>query len=134
MLKQETMIKLRNRGAAIVAGVATYMMAGSVVIAQSSAQDGLDAVVPVGSDNRTEIFGADGVFERIVNLLLFLVGAISVIMLIIGGIRYVVSAGDQNQVTGAKNTIMYAIVGIVVSVLAWGIVNFILTRLYTTTP
>jgi len=52
-------------------------------------------------------------------------------MLIIGGIRYVISGGDQNQVTGAKNTIMYAIVGIVVAFLAFAAVNFVVTKLAT---
>lgn len=130
MIKQETMIKLRNRGAATAASLSTFIAAGSAVKAQGSAQDGLDAAIPPGSENAVDIFDSDGIFERVVNTLLFLVGAISVIMLIIGGIRYIVSAGDQNQVTGAKNTIMYAIVGIIVAVVAYGIVNFVLTKLY----
>ena len=46
-------------------------------------------------------------------------------MLIIGGIRYVISGGDQAQVTAAKNTILYAIVGIVVAFLAYAAVNFV---------
>lgn len=130
MLKQETIIKLRNRGAATVAGLATFAMTTSVAVAQDAIK-GLEDAVPEASNNRTDIFDPDsGIFSRVVNLLLFLVGAISVIMLIVGGIRYIISAGDQNQVTGAKNTIMYAIVGIIVAVLAYGIVNFLLNRLY----
>ena len=46
-------------------------------------------------------------------------------MLIIGGIRYVVSGGDSGAVTSAKNTILYAIVGIVVAILAYALVNFV---------
>ena len=68
----------------------------------------------------------DGIFKTITNVLLFLIGAISVIMLIIGGIRYVVSGGDSSAVTGAKNTILYAIVGIVVAILAYALVNFVI--------
>ncbi len=132
MLKQENIIKLRNRGAATMAGLSTFVAAGSTVAAQS-AQDGLDSAIPPGSENAIDIFESGGIFERVVNVLLFLVGAISVIMLIIGGIRYIVSAGDQNAVTGAKNTIMYAIVGIIVAVVAYGIVNFVLSRLYGNT-
>lgn len=136
MLKQENIIKLRNRGAATMAGLATFATTGSIAVAQGgSAQEGLNQAIPVGTKNALNIFETGGIFERVVNLLLFLVGAISVIMLIIGGIRYIVSAGDQNQVTGAKNTILYAIVGIVVAVIAYGIVNFVLAQLYTgTTP
>ena len=57
----------------------------------------------------------NGIFKTITDVLLFIIGAISVIMLIVGGIRYTVSGGDQSAVTSAKNTILYAIVGIVVA-------------------
>ncbi len=74
----------------------------------------------------TTLFGDDSIFTTVVNVLLFVIGAISVIMLIIGGIRYVVSAGNSTAVTGAKNTIMYALIGLVVAFLAFAIVNWVL--------
>lgn len=52
-------------------------------------------------------------------------GAISVLMVIIGGVRYIISAGNPQQATSAKNTIIYAIVGLVISISAFIIVNFI---------
>lgn len=128
-MTKQMIINTRNRGAAAMAGLSTFALGGAAVSAQS-ATEGLEAAVPESSNNQTTIFGDDGIFERVVNVLLFLVGAISVIMLIVGGIRYIVSAGDQNQVTSAKNTILYAIIGIIVAVLAWGIVNFLLGWLY----
>jgi hypothetical protein len=70
--------------------------------------------------------GQGGIFRTITNVLLFLIGAISVIMLIIGGIRYVVSGGDSTAVANAKNTILYAIVGVVVAILAYAVVNFVI--------
>jgi len=79
-----------------------------------------------GDDQQTDLFGDDGVFKIITNVLLFIIGAVSVIMLIIGGIRYVVSGGDSAAVTSAKNTILYAIVGIVVAILAYALVNFVI--------
>jgi hypothetical protein len=79
-----------------------------------------------GNEQPADLFGGNNsIFGRVTNILLFLVGAISVIMLIIGGIRYVISGGDQAQVTAAKNTILYAIVGIVVAFLAYAAVNFV---------
>lgn len=78
-----------------------------------------------GKDQQTDLFGDNGVFKTVTNVLLFIIGAISVIMLIIGGIRYVVSGGDSSAVTGAKNTILYAVVGIVVAILAYAVVNFV---------
>jgi len=71
--------------------------------------------------------GQGGIFRTITNVMLFLIGAISVIMLIIGGIRYVVSGGDSTAVQNAKNTILYAIVGVIVAILAYAVVNFVVT-------
>ena len=78
-----------------------------------------------GDDDRKSLFGEGSIFNTVTNTLLFLVGVISVIMLIIGGIRYVISGGDQNAVTGAKNTILYAVIGIVVAFLAFAAVKFV---------
>ena len=110
--------------------VATVSLAGDVTV--SAACDPYNLSITSGADcargnqQPSELFGGDNsIFRRVTNVLLFLVGAISVIMLIIGGIRYVISGGDQAQVTAAKNTILYAIVGIVVAFLAYAAVNFV---------
>ena len=79
-----------------------------------------------GVDQAANLFGPSGTFQTITNVLLFLVGAISVIMLIIGGFRYVVSGGDSSAIQGAKNTILYAIVGIIISLLAYAAVAFVI--------
>ena len=86
-----------------------------------------------GSKTADNLAGTGGVFQTVVNILLFLVGAVAVIMLVIGGLRYVTSNGDQNAVTGAKNTIMYAIIGIVVAFLAYAAVGFVIQQLGTST-
>ena len=86
-----------------------------------------------GDDQQTDLFGQAGVFKIITNVLLFIIGAISVIMLIIGGIRYTVSGGDSSAVQSAKNTILYAIVGIVVAILAYAVVNFVIGQ-FTADP
>ena len=80
-----------------------------------------------GSGQTADLFGQTGVFQTITNVLLFILGAISVIMIIIGGLRYVISGGNSTAVTAAKNTILYAIVGVIVALLAYAIVNFVLT-------
>ena len=67
--------------------------------------------------------------KQFVNIFLFAVGALSVIMLIWGGIRYTTSAGDSNKVTAAKNTVLYAIVGLVVAILAYAIVNMVISKI-----
>lgn len=82
-----------------------------------------------GEGQRTELFGEDGVVTNIINIMLFIVGILAVIMLIYGGIRYVISGGDQAQVTSAKNTIMYAIVGLVVAILGYALVSWVTSSL-----
>ena len=68
------------------------------------------------------------VIKNVINIFSIVVGAISVIMIIIGGFRYVVSNGDSNGVSGAKNTILYAIVGLIIVLFAQVIVRFVLTN------
>ena len=84
------------------------------------------AICAKGDDQQPELFGDGGIFQTITNVLLFIIGAISVIMLIIGGIRYVVSGGDSGAVTSAKNTILYAVIGIIVALLAYALVKFVI--------
>jgi hypothetical protein len=113
-----------------VVGVQVALVSTSQVGAvEVGLREGADA--SKGKGVATEITGETGIFRTIVNILLFIVGAIAVIMLVIGGLRYVTSNGDQNAVTGAKNTIMYAIIGIVVAFLAYAAVNFVIEQLQT---
>lgn len=67
--------------------------------------------------------------KNIINILLFVVGAVSVVMIIIGGLRYATSAGDQSNVKAAKDTILYSVVGLVIAFLAFAIVNFVIDSL-----
>ena len=67
--------------------------------------------------------------SNIVNALIFVAGIVSVIVIIIGGFRYTTSQGNDKSVTAAKDTILYAVVGLVISILSFAIVNFVLTRL-----
>lgn len=76
--------------------------------------------------------GNDSVFKTVTNVLLFIIGAVAVIMLIYGGIRYTISGGDQNSVKAAKDTILYAIIGIVVAILAYALVNWVINAFTTT--
>jgi hypothetical protein len=57
-----------------------------------------------------------------------LVGVVAVIMFIVGGFRYITSAGDSSKVSSAKNTLVYAIIGLVVVALAQAIVLFVLNK------
>lgn len=72
--------------------------------------------------------GFKGLIRTVINVFSIVVGAISVIMIIIGGFRYIISGGDSNGVTGAKNTIMYAIIGLVIVLFAQVIVRFVFSQ------
>ncbi len=72
-----------------------------------------------------------GIVTEIVDILLYVVGVVSVIMIIIGGLRYITSSGDSSNVTAAKNTILYAIVGLVIVIFAKAIVAFVFTNATT---
>ena len=78
------------------------------------------------------LFGDTRIFKQVTNTILYIVGIVAVIMLIIGGIKYVVSGGDSKKVTDAKNTVLYAIIGLVIAFLAFAIVNFVISALPST--
>jgi lysylphosphatidylglycerol synthetase-like protein (DUF2156 family) len=71
---------------------------------------------------------ATDLVKSIINIISLLVGAVAVIMLIYGGFRYVTSGGKQESVTSAKNTIIYAIIGLVIVALAQVVVQFVLNK------
>ncbi len=66
--------------------------------------------------------------KTVVNVFSIIVGAASVIMIIYGGFRYITSGGDSTRVGNAKNTLIYAIVGLIIVALAQIIVSFVLTK------
>jgi hypothetical protein len=74
------------------------------------------------------------IITTVINIISIVVGVVAVVMIIIGGLRYITSGGDSTAVTGAKNTILYAIVGLIVVALAQFIVRFVLTKATAATP
>lgn len=86
---------------------------------------------PVCSDDLGDnnISGQDGVLLRVVNILSFVVGVASVIMVILGGLKYITSNGDSNSISSAKNTILYALIGAAVFLFSQAIIIFVIRRL-----
>lgn len=88
-----------------------------------------------GSDNSVYCQNKDsggaqvgGIIKTIVEVLLMAVGAISIIMIVIGGIMFALSSGDAQKAAKARNTVLYAVVGLAVSLFASAIVNFVFNR------
>lgn len=111
-------------------GVTATLVSPTVYADHNPTHSVQSGVTDIGGDSDGRRAGAfTGTIKNVINILLFIIGAAAVIMIIIGGIRYVVSGGDQGAVTGAKNTILYAVVGLVIAIMAYSIVNFVVTKL-----
>lgn len=135
-LEHTNMKKALEKTGQILTGAATMatIMAGRAMAAMdysNPAQAGAEAARASGMPS--DLIGTSGVFTKITNTVLFAVGIISVIMLIVGGLRYIISGGDSKKVTDAKNTIMYAIIGLIIAILSYAIVNFVISAVGGTT-
>lgn len=116
----KTSVKTIIFATAVLLGVAV-LLPGSDVMAQSDIIQ--DAVNDLGGGDSLEL---TSVIKLIIDVLLYFIGALSVVMIIYGGFKYVTSSGESSAVASAKNTILYAVIGLIVSVLAFGIVNFVI--------
>lgn len=81
------------------------------------------------SKTSNTIYGKDGIITKAIRLLSIVIGVAAVVVIIIGGFKYVLSAGDPNSINSAKNTILYAVIGLVISVIAQAIILFVLNEL-----
>lgn len=115
--------------------IATFMVAAvgvcSLVPVQATyaLDNPLDTVCADNPDSqvcKNDDDDANKLIGTLVNTLLFLVGALSTIMIIVGGIFYVISNGDSGKIARAKNTITYAVVGLVVAFVAFAIINWVI--------
>jgi hypothetical protein len=115
-------IKIALIALVALVGVAAFVPSDAGASSASQIQTGVNAVDSGGNDSlQTQI-------KTGVNVLLFVLGSIAVIMIIIGGIRYTTSNGEASQIKSAKDTIMYAVIGLVVAILAYSIVNFVVDQ------
>jgi heme/copper-type cytochrome/quinol oxidase subunit 2 len=67
--------------------------------------------------------------KNIINWIIYVIGFVAVAMVIYGGVQYTTSAGAADKVTKAKNTIMYGVIGLIIAILAFAVVNFVLGML-----
>lgn len=88
-----------------------------------------DSSVCQSSTTENPIFGPTGIITRITKILGFVVGVAAVIMIIINGFKFVISNGNPENVSKAKNGIIFAIIGLLVALFAEAIALFVLQRL-----
>jgi hypothetical protein len=120
-----------------IAAFAVIIGLGGALPAVASAADSKTTVCQtLGSDANctTTPSGSvsiNSVIRTVVDVLSIVIGVVSVIMIMVGGFRYVTAGGDSSSISAAKNTILYAIVGLVVAALAQVLVNFVLHSVTT---
>ena len=82
--------------------------------------NGVSSTLCDRSDDEAETF-----IKQLVNVLLWVVGILAVVMIIISGIKYVTSGGDSAKLTSAKNTLLYSVIGLLIAIFAFAIVNWV---------
>jgi hypothetical protein len=109
------------------------VMGVGMVLAPVPSVGAIDILSPGCQANNSSIVckskgdDAPSMFKIVINTLLYVLGMVAVVMIVIGGIRYTTSNGDAGSVKGAKDTILYSVVGLVVAILAYTIVNFVIS-------
>ena len=116
--------------------IMTCAVFGASVLSTVSLSGNASAQVSKGIDTATtsemkgkSIDGDKGLIKTVVNVLLWAVGVLSVIMIIFSGFRYITSAGDASKTKSAQSTLIYSVVGLIVAIMAWAIVNMVINRL-----
>lgn len=111
----------------IIAIVSSFIVAAGIYENKTYANSAAD-LIRKGADStgQQDTRSAGDIAKDVVNIMFFIVGIMAVIMIIWGGIRYVLSAGNSAALTSAKNTIVYAVIGLIVAILAYAIVNFVI--------
>lgn len=121
-----TSVKLTVIALLAAAGLAAAPLTPAYAACDTAAECAQQGVEDTGGTGGSTDIGE--VIKTVVNVLLFILGAVAVIMIVIGGIRYAISQGDSSAVSSAKNTILYAVIGLVVALLAYAIVNFVIAQ------
>jgi hypothetical protein len=84
----------------------------------------------IGGTTTKNIFGGkDSIVSQVINILMYIIGIIAVIMLIVGGIMYATSAGDEAKAKKARGAIISGLLGLAFAILAWTLVNFVFANL-----
>ena len=116
--------------------IMTCAVFGTSVLSTASLSGSVSAQVSKGIDTATtsemkgkSIDGDKGLIKTVVNVLLWAVGILSVIMIIFSGFRYITSAGDASKTKSTRSTLIYSVVGLIVAIMAWAIVNMVINRL-----
>ncbi|MDO5343430.1 MAG: pilin [Candidatus Saccharibacteria bacterium] len=123
MKRIRTFITSAVASLAVVAALLSPVLVPST--AEAQIQKGINAA---RTDDMSSAVEPESIVQKVVNIILFVLGVLAVIMIIVGGFRYVTSGGDSNKLTSAKNTILYAVIGLIVALFAYAIVNWVVKQ------
>ena len=129
-------IKTAAMGLAAVVTLGAAALIAPSVYAETPTADSLSKPADryVDSDTQKAVTGDErslmNVLQVIINVVLGVIAFIAVVMIIMGGIQYTTSSGDTAKVTKAKNTILYGVIGLVIALLAFAIVNFVILNVF----
>lgn len=120
--------------AAIVTAICGVFVAGALpqtayAVDTLEASCKVDPTAPICQSRGDELFGPNSFWTRLINIMIYVIGTISVLMVVIGGLRYTMSGGDSGQTKSAKDTILYAIIGVVIAIMSYAILNFVVVEL-----
>lgn len=114
-----------------LAGVLLLSLAYSAPVGADAKAEVCSGIGQVSSDENCSTGGrstVNSIIRTIINILSFIVGIAAVIMIIVAGLKYIMSGGESAQTASAKNTLLFAIVGLVVAVMAQFIARFVLGK------
>ena len=133
-------MKLKNIVAASAIALSSLTIAGPVMAVGGTCPAGTiragEAYTSIAECNLEKDDSLIPTLNVIINVVLGILGLVAVIVIILGGVQYTLSTGDANKVKKAKDTILYGVVGLVIALLAFAIVNFVLSSFFAgaTTP
>ncbi len=125
------MIKQRLLYLSIFAATQVSVAIGAVLPQPASAEDCSGTGIAGGAEcakaggSATDLLGS---IQKITDILLLAVGVGAIIMIIVGGARYVFSGGNEKDTRAAKDTIVNSIIGLVIAILAYAIIHFVISR------
>lgn len=105
-----------------------FVMVGGFLLSQVASAVGIYDACSTDPNNivcANSSESVDPVIKTVIRYLLIISGIVSIVMVIIGGLKYSTSNGDSSKLSSAKNTILYAIIGVIISALAYGIVDYV---------
>lgn len=115
-------------------GMSTFGVLGLATVSASTATNdacaGLTQIDPSHdcSPTSTANSSISTIITAVVSILSYIIGAVAIVMIILAGFKYVTSAGDSNRVSSAKNTLVYALIGLAIAAFAQALVHFVLNQ------